>query len=454
MGVTAKRRWTAKFHNKPLPESPIKRKPDIILKDVGNSVVTWRTVRAIAEITSQAYEVGKLVRTVIDKSYIVLTMQASRVFIPILSIWENHMFRLTVSDCEGQLRSTVYKLSGPWPVNSSLDFLHLIVSLCFADIQYVGYDPTFTLDRFGLVKSIKCCDQSYKIVNTIYETQSFVGHATRVWEVEYQRKHFILKDAWVEKSRNFTEIQHLQHVAGVQGVPEFICGEDVIVNGNILCTGDIRGLQLPTTRMQWRIVTCSIGSHIADFRNKRELISAFKDIVTSKSNFFYYLCYTKFFVPSALKELAMNKDTVHCDISYSNILLLECNADDLEDGDESTSMSFRSGLLIDFEYAARLSESYAMSPGLCAIRISLFLLIFISDTFSRAHCHSCLSNYSSLKHQSTTCPFMTLSRSSLSSSTFAATSAGLGLLVHSQNFRHFRAFQSPHGLILHSAFSD
>lgn len=79
--------WTADYCNQPLPDSPIKRKPDIVLKDVDEDVVTWHTVCAISEITSQKYEVGRLVQTVIDKAYIMLTTQASRVSVPILSIW-------------------------------------------------------------------------------------------------------------------------------------------------------------------------------------------------------------------------------------------------------------------------------------------------------------------------------------------------------------------------------
>jgi hypothetical protein len=449
-GVSTKRCWDAKYRNTPLAESPIKRKPDIVLKDVGNSTVTWRTVRAIAEITAQQYEFRKMVRTVIDKSYIVLTTQASRVFVPILSVWGSHLFRLTVTDREGQLRSVTYQLSGIRPVSSSLAFLRLIAGLCFSDAQYVGYDPTMKIDSLGRVKSIKCCDQSFKVIRTIYETQSFVGRATRVWEVERGGKQFVLKDAWVEKSRPVSENQHLKHIAGIKGVPEYICGEDVSVDGKVLSTGNIRGFQLPTSRLRRRIVTSSIGSHIAEFRSKRELISVFRDIVTSTSIIFSICVILNFPVHSALKELATKKDTVHRDISYSNILIL-----DVEDVEDESTSSTRRGLLIDFEYAARLSESYAMSPGLRTVRISLlFLLISISDTFSRAHCHSCLSNYSSLQYQYFTRLVTTWSRSSLSSSTFAPTSVGLEFLVHSWNFRHFEAFQSPHGSILHVAWSD
>jgi protein kinase-like protein len=284
--VPVKRKWSADYRDTPLPDSPIKRKPDIVLIDTHNPLVTWRTVHAIAEITSQSSEHGKLVRTVVDKSYIILTTQADRVFVPILSIWGNHKFRLTVTDREGQLRSVVYELAGIRPTSLSLAFLRVIVGLCFADKQYVGYDPTMITDNRGVVESINCCGKNFKVDHPIYETQSLVGRATRVWQVEYEGKQFILKDAWVEKFRPFTEIQHLQHVAGVQGVPKFICGEDVMINKQLLSTGNIRGVQLESMRVRRRIVTSSIGSHISDFRTKRELISAFRDVVVSALNIF------------------------------------------------------------------------------------------------------------------------------------------------------------------------
>ena len=141
-----------------------------------------------------------------DKSYIILTTQADHTFIPILSVWGFHKFWLIVTNHEGQQHSMVYELASPTPISASLAFLQIIVNLCFTDKQYIGYDPTMTTNNFGLVKSIKCCSKIYKVICIIYETQSFVGHATRVWEVEHDNQHLILKDAWVKKSHPCQQI--------------------------------------------------------------------------------------------------------------------------------------------------------------------------------------------------------------------------------------------------------
>jgi hypothetical protein len=143
----------------------------------------------------------------------------------------------------------VYKLSDIRPISVSLDFLQMIVGLCFTDMQHVGYDPTMTTDEFGVIKSIKCCGKTYGILCTIYESQSFVGHAIHVWEVKHEKKPFILKDGWAEKLRPMKESEHLEHIAGVWGVPKFVCGEDISNDGKELCTANIRGIQLPTMRV-------------------------------------------------------------------------------------------------------------------------------------------------------------------------------------------------------------
>ena len=147
---------------------------------------------------------------------------------------------------------------------------------------WVGYDPTMIADKYGIVSSTKRC-------RTIYETQSFVGRATRVWEVT--RRSTLSSRMPGSKTR----AEHLKHIAGVRDVPEFVCGEDVSIDGQALCTGNIRGIKSGTMRVRRRIVTAGIGSHIAEFRTKRELISALRDVVLiSVLNIFLYLHFTYF----------------------------------------------------------------------------------------------------------------------------------------------------------------
>jgi Fungal protein kinase len=181
----------------------------------------------------------------------------------------------------------VYELAGVKPVSLSLAFLCLIASLCFANNPYVGYDPAMSTDQQGVVKLIICCGKTLNVVDTNYETQPLVGRATHVWQVEYREKEFILKDTWVKKSRCFTGIQHFEHILGIQGIPEYVCSEDVMMDGKVICTGNIQGVRLPVMHVQWRIVISTIGSHISNFKIKWELISALRDIIISALNIFF-----------------------------------------------------------------------------------------------------------------------------------------------------------------------
>ena len=123
-GKKALRKWDSNFCNTPLEGSPISRKPDIALLDVASKCrVTWTSVRAIVETTSQKKETRKISNTVTDKSYIILMTQPNRIFVPILSIWGKFNFHLTVTDRQGQLRSQVVDIGRPWRSSDALTFL-------------------------------------------------------------------------------------------------------------------------------------------------------------------------------------------------------------------------------------------------------------------------------------------------------------------------------------------
>ena len=105
-----------------------------------------------------------------------------------------------------------------------------------------------------------------------------------MWEVEFEAKKYVLKDAWIEVLRPKAEYTLLASLKGMAGVPQFFCGNDVYVDGIKLTTDILRqGLwgNKRRVRVRRRIVSSSIGDHIASFRSKRELISAFRDIAIS-----------------------------------------------------------------------------------------------------------------------------------------------------------------------------
>ncbi|KAF8225708.1 hypothetical protein L208DRAFT_1305228 [Tricholoma matsutake] len=194
-------------------------------------------------------------------------------------------------------------------------------------------------DDWDKVTHIICDGKKFKVIKAIFETQSLVGCTTRVWEIEFEGRRLILKDSWIESSHPMAEYELLQHLQGVEGVSQFYCGEDVCIDGKKLSTDIIRqgkwGIRTKV-QVQRRIVSSSIGDHIASFRSKRELISALHDITI------------------VLKELYQKNDLIHWDISYNNILLFHS---------EDNPGDLHPGLLINFEYAITLSKSHLLAPS-------------------------------------------------------------------------------------------
>jgi hypothetical protein len=282
------RDWNSNFCNSPLEGSPISRKPDIILVDnQSRSPVTWTSIRAIAEVTTQDGEPKRICYTVTDKSYIMLTTQPHRVFVPVISFWgttDNFFVRLTVTDRQGQLRSQALKLGVAYRQADCLKFLRLMIGFCFAPKSVIGYDPTMLTNEYDKVVSIICDGKKFDVINTIFESQSLVGRATRVWEVEFEKRRYILKDAWVEVSRPMPEYTLLEGLQGIKGVPRLFCGENVYVEGVAISTAVIRDGgwgDCSRARIRRRVVTSSIGAHVATFSSKKELVSIFRDIVLS-----------------------------------------------------------------------------------------------------------------------------------------------------------------------------
>lgn len=364
-GHVAQRTWVWRYCTQILPGSPIKRKPDIVLLDVNHEApVSWRNVRAITEVTRSKVEIDRMVDTVNDKSFIMFTTQFNRRFVPIISIFDGR-FRLTVTDRQGQLRSILYNLSGPHR-DHALHILILLATLCFGSPESIGYDPTVITNLRDETTAIICDKVTYKVIRCIYAVQSLVGRATHVFLVESNEQKFILKDSWIEESRPYSESQHLKRIEGVQGVPVLHHHWDVEISKNLLTTWRIRmgnyGI-LHRSRVRRRLVSPTIGVPISKFRTKRELISAFRDI-TQSAYCALHRSMTTDFDCIAHQEISTHRNTVHRDISYNNIMLFN---------HEDPTTKLRKGLLIDFDYAAKIMDKGKVSPGKRTARTSLLI---------------------------------------------------------------------------------
>ena len=122
-----------------IPHSKDRRsheKPDVILVDHDfEGTPQWHNVHAVAELTMLASKHLRIIHTVTDKSYIMLGVQPSRVFAPIISVWGGSKFCLAITDCQGQLRTSMYNIHGGVHCADLHVLIHIVAGLCFWEWQ-------------------------------------------------------------------------------------------------------------------------------------------------------------------------------------------------------------------------------------------------------------------------------------------------------------------------------
>ena len=74
-----------------------------------------------------------------------LGVQPSQVFTPIISAWGGSKFRLTITDRQGQLRTSTYNIHGGICHADLCVLIHIIAGLCFGSDKAVGYDNTMKM---------------------------------------------------------------------------------------------------------------------------------------------------------------------------------------------------------------------------------------------------------------------------------------------------------------------
>ena len=103
-----------------------------------------------------------------------LGVQPSCVFAPIISVWGGSKFHLTITDHQGQLRTSMYNIQGSICCADLHVLIHIVAGLCFGSDKTVGYDDTMKMGQDG-VEVIMCAGDKFKVINLIYMTQSLIS---------------------------------------------------------------------------------------------------------------------------------------------------------------------------------------------------------------------------------------------------------------------------------------
>jgi Fungal protein kinase len=281
--ATLKRKWTGEFAHSAISDSMHHRKPDVLLVRTSQSLhpavtLQWQDVCSLIELTSTSGSKRKILDTICNKAFICFTVQPNRRFLPALYIYKT-TFRFCVFDRSGGVQSIAYNINA-----DSTTFIRLIVGLCFAEDEVIGYDPSMTQDSTNSISAMRLNDVEYKAKKQLIATQSLRGRATHVWIAENPAKvSCIIKDCWIAAKRNQNEIAVLKEIKALRGVPKIIDGELVQFHGKDDSTGWLRQeFNFTDLRFHLRIAMSPIGIPLSKFKSKKELIGIFMDVLKSK----------------------------------------------------------------------------------------------------------------------------------------------------------------------------
>jgi len=140
--------WSSETLHKPIKDSLMVWKPDLVLWEVPfqsvfgpEPVFSWQGIISFMELTSSSYSLSDGIHTihngVMRKAYAIFASQPGRQFLFALSI-SNQEFCLHMFDCSGVVHSQPYNIH-----KSPHVLLHMLAVLAFSDSEHLGFDPTF-----------------------------------------------------------------------------------------------------------------------------------------------------------------------------------------------------------------------------------------------------------------------------------------------------------------------
>ncbi|KAH8112595.1 hypothetical protein DFH11DRAFT_1511603 [Phellopilus nigrolimitatus] len=340
----ASREFSCIFKNKVSAEAPVncKRKPDGVVLDRSkvSTDPAWADVHAVMELKSSfhpwAYKWAY--KQLLKDARMVFDAQQNRRFVLGIILNGDDRMAFFVFDRAGVLSSERFNV-----IDEPEKLIRVVAGLLFAENIDLGYDPTIYHrdgERFILFKQVE-----YKIKEVIYAESSVRGRGTNCFLVEHEGEDAVIKDSWVDDSRNTFEHEIMKKITGVGGVAKIVDHETVQVRGvNDTTATDRRALSenehwktqrnwyffgTLETREHRRIMMKPYGKPLEDFQTLTELLTSVKDIIQT------------------IEDLINNR-VLHRDISLRNLVLAK------EDPKDPNSR--RRGYIIDFDFAIETDE--------------------------------------------------------------------------------------------------
>lgn len=254
-------------------------------------------------------------------------------------------------------------------------FLHVVLGFTFAEPEVLGFDPTITL-KDGDLKGgqIAVGSTQYIIDDVLYVEGVIRGRGTVCYRAHHESEpavYLVIKDSWIDTSREEREFEILRKLDDVPGIPKLVNHCTFYIDGNpnsgSVTTARFRSqfllrsyLSQDSTavyytwgnkdyanieiREQHRIVTNPFGMRLEDFPSLIAFVRAIRDIAIGELSspsfpFVHDVNVISYHEPPVIRVLNQ-RGYVHRDISLRNILLY-------------FYLGQLRGLLIDLEYAVR-----------------------------------------------------------------------------------------------------
>lgn len=265
----------------------------LTLTHTPDNTISWVNVKAIGEVTARNTFHRNLKNTIDAKSFILFLTQHDRNFVPTLSFFGDH-FLLTITDRESQQFTRILSLRDERPEDVLL-FMRILVGLMFCPDHVLGLDTTMVRNKKHEIDSIMVEGKAYKVVKLLYSVQSLLGRGTKVWQVEYDKKYYILKDSWVIASRPL-ESDVLKALKGTEGIPTIIAG-GAVEHPELSNNGPApvplrtslfrfsRWAKHPNARERRRVVEDPHAAPLSTFKSRLEVCVAFRDYTRGEYKF-------------------------------------------------------------------------------------------------------------------------------------------------------------------------
>ncbi|KAG1810511.1 hypothetical protein EV424DRAFT_1328124 [Suillus variegatus] len=218
-------------------------------------------------------------KTLDTKAYLVFREQPWKRFVLFLSFTHQHSeLCVHLYDHSGGIVTPAIQIHDQ-PDN----FKYVMAYIVFGSRHCMGFDLTISINT----KTTKL--NEYKLLKVLFSHQGLVGRGTVCYLVRRDGQEYIIKDHWVRGDKDviLNEVNILEALKGVPGIPELV--EYWLVE---MAPGEVDDTQMYRQkiysstagiyRTHVRLVLKPKARPLHEFRSRKELVKAIRDIVLSE----------------------------------------------------------------------------------------------------------------------------------------------------------------------------